>query len=150
MAKWNAGVWVGIFLFLFSVFFLLQSFTYSYTSDIGPGPGFFPIWLSGLLLILSVFYIIESFTGRNATGESWPKGQALKNILYILVGLIAFTFLFYLVGFLIACIVFLLMMFYKAYKWYVNALLSVGISIFLFWLFNDILGVILPLNGILL
>ena len=150
MTKWNSGVWAGIFLFVFSVLFLFQSLSYPYASDIGPGPGFFPTWLSGLLLILSIFYIIESFLGKNATGEGWPKGKALRNIAYILVGLIAFVVLFYLFGFLVACIFFLFMMFYKAYKWFVNAALSIGVSIFLYWLFNNVLGVIIPLNGILL
>lgn len=149
MAKWNAGVWAGIILLLFSIIIFVQSFAYSYASDVGPGPGFFPSWLSGLLVILSIFYIIESFKGKSVSNEKWPKGKAVKNILYILVGLFAFVILFLLFGFIVSGSVFLFLMFFKAYKWYVNILISISVSLFLFWLFNDVLSVQLPVSGIL-
>ncbi|KKB35200.1 tripartite tricarboxylate transporter TctB family protein [Bacillus thermotolerans] len=150
MTKMNGGVWAGIVLFMLSLLIFIQSFEYAYSSDVGPGPGFFPVWISGLLFVLSILYIIESYTQKNKSEEKWPNKAAAKNIVYILAGLFGFVILFYLSGFIPASIVFLFFMFFKGYKWYTSLVISAATSIFLFWLFDSLLGVPLPLHGILL
>lgn len=147
--KRNAGLWAGMVIFLFSLLFFILSFDYDYSSNVGPGPGFFPLYLSGILMILSIFYVFESVKGKNVSSEKWPKGEALKNVLSVLGCLVFFLLLFYLAGMIAASMVFLFLVFFKGYKWYINVAMSVGISLFLFWLFNNVLSVPLPVNGIL-
>lgn len=149
MSKMNSGMLAGVVLLIISVVFFVLSLQFSYSSDVGPGPGFFPTWLSGLLILLSVIYISESKQKKNASEETWPGKAEVKSILFVLLGLFAFVILFALFGFLVACFAFLFTMFIKGYKWYSNMLMSAGITWLLYFLFNDLLGVLLPIEGIL-
>lgn len=143
------GVLAGVIILLVAIIAFVMSFQYSYSSNLGPGPGFFPTWLSGILILLSILYIYESVTGKNESSETWPRGKALKHIGYIMGSLVLFIVFFALFGFLVSGIILMFMLFYKEYKWYINLLMSVGIITFIYWLFNTILKVHLPLNGIL-
>lgn len=149
MSKYNAGVWAGAVIFLIALFSFVVSLRYSYFGMLGPGPGFFPTWLSGILMALSIWYMFESKKGKNESSESWPTGQSLKQILFIIISLVLFIVLFLLFGFLIAGFIFLALLFYKEYKWYTTVMMSAGITGFFYWLFNSVLQVHLPLGGIL-
>ena len=149
MKKLNAGVWGGMVIFLISLLFLLYSFQYDYKGELGPGPGFFPVWLSGILMVLSILYIFESVKGKNLSEELWPSGEAVRKILFILFSLVVFVAALALFGMIAASVVFLFLCFLKAYKWYSNLAISVGVSLFIFWLFNQVLGVPLPLTGMI-
>ena len=63
--------------------------------------------------------------------------------------LISYFILFLLVGFLLAAIIFLAILFYREYKWYITVSLSVGITLFIYVMFNTVLKVHLPSGGIL-
>lgn len=149
MSKYNSGIWAGTVIFLLAILLLVLSLQYNYTAAIGPGPGFFPTWLSGILMVLSIWYIYESVKGKNASGESWPTGHSLKHILFIIISLVLFVILFSLFGFLVASFIFLAILFYKEYRWYTTLLMSGGITVLIYWLFNTVLKVYLPLGGIL-
>ncbi|MED3661848.1 tripartite tricarboxylate transporter TctB family protein [Ureibacillus terrenus] len=63
--------------------------------------------------------------------------------------LLVFFVLFLLAGYIVAGIVFLSMVFWKEYKWYVAVLLSAGITLIFYVLFNHLLKVHLPIGGML-
>lgn len=144
----RAEVWAAIVILLISFVFLYQSFSYSYSSELGPGPGYFPVWLSGILLILSCLYIFESLTAESGSAETMPRGEALRKILFILGCLSLFLILISIIGFVLTGTIFLFLLLFREYKWYSNLGISLGVSIFLFWLFDIILGVTLPVNGL--
>ena len=149
MSNSKSGIWAGVVILCLAIFSLFISFQYSYSGIVGPGPGFFPTWLSISLIILSILYIYESMKGKNISEEEWPTGQSLKQILFIIMSLVLFLLLFVLCGFLVAGIIFLTVLFYKEYKWFVTASLSVGITLFIYAMFNIVLKVHLPSSGIL-
>lgn len=149
MSNSKSGIWAGIVILCLAIFSLVISFQYSYSGIVGPGPGFFPMWLSISLIILSILYIYESVKGKNVSEEEWPTGHSLKQILFIIMSLVLFLVLFVLCGFLFAGIIFLIVLFYKEYKWFVTASLSVGITLFIYVMFNIVLKVHLPSSGIL-
>ena len=149
MSNSKSGIWAGIVILCLAIFSLVISFQYSYSGIVGPGPGFFPIWLSVSLIILSILYIYESIKGKNVSEEEWPTGHSLKQVLFIMMSLVLFLVLFILCGFLVAGIIFLTVLFYREYKWFVTASLSVGITLFIYVMFNIVLKVHLPSSGIL-
>ncbi|PZX02342.1 tripartite tricarboxylate transporter TctB family protein [Psychrobacillus insolitus] len=143
------SVWAGIIILCLGIVSLLMSLQYTYSGMVGPGPGFFPVWLSGIIIVLAIWYILESIKGKNVSAQDWPTGQSLKQILFIIMSLISYFILFLLVGFLLAAIIFLAILFYREYKWYVTVSLSVGITLFIYVMFNTVLKVHLPSGGIL-
>ena len=145
----KAGIGAGIVILCLAVFSFIISLQYSYSGVVGPGPGFFPIWLSGILILLSIWYIVENVKGKNVSEDEWPKGQSLRQILFIVLSLGVYFILFLFGGFLFAGIIFLIILFYREYKWYTTASLSVGITLFIYFMFNTVLKVHLPSSGIL-
>lgn len=147
--QFNAGVWAGLVILAVAVIAFVISFQYSYSGIVGPGPGFFPFWLSLILMILAVLYIYESIKGKNVSDEEWPTGNSLKQIVFIIMALLLFLLLFVLCGYLVAGTVFLIVLFFKEYKWWQTVALSVGITMFIYMMFNNVLKVHIPANGIL-
>jgi putative tricarboxylic transport membrane protein len=142
--KWNAGVWAGIGVSLFSLTFLLLSLEFSYTGPAGPGPGFLPLWISGIMLVLSFFYIVESVKDKNGTGEVMPRGTALKSVLFVLACLVLYLILMPILGFIAASVLFLFTLFVRHYKWHASIGAAVVVAFLLFWLFGSVLNVDLP------
>ncbi|MGE7604045.1 tripartite tricarboxylate transporter TctB family protein [Peribacillus sp. NPDC097675] len=149
MSNYRSGITAGIVILLLALFLFVMSFQYSYSSVLGPGPGFFPRWLSGILIILSILYIFESAKGKNSSSESWPTGGSLKRILFIIMSLFIFLIFFILGGFLLAGVIFMSILFYKEYRWYTTLSMSVGITLFIYLMFNTVLKVYIPSGGIL-
>ncbi|TQE91344.1 tripartite tricarboxylate transporter TctB family protein [Ureibacillus terrenus] len=145
----KTGIIAGVAVLTLGIVSLIISFDYGYYSEIGPGPGFFPVWISGILIVLAILYIIENLRGKNVSSEEWPAGQSLKQVLFIIMSLLVFFVLFLLAGYIVAGIVFLSMVFWKEYKWYVAVLLSAGITLIFYVLFNHLLKVHLPIGGML-
>jgi cell division protein FtsW (lipid II flippase) len=149
MSQYKSGILAGVVIFLLALFLLIVSLQYAYVSALGIGPGFFPTWLSGILMVLSIWYIFESVKGKNVSKEEWPAGSSLKEILFTIMSLFLFTILFALCGFIIAGAIFLFILFFKGFKWFINIPMAVGITLFVFWLFNSALNLHLPASGIL-
>ena len=145
----KSDVVAGAVVLCLGIFSLIISFQYSYSGIVGLGPGFFPFWLSIFLIILAPIYMYESLKGKNVSSEEWPKGESLKRILFIIMTLFVFLLLFILCGFMIASVIFLALLFYKEYKWYTTAILSVGITVIVYVIFNTLLKAYLPTSGIL-
>lgn len=146
MKQLNANAWAGIALLVMAIVFLVKSFNYAYSSELGPGPGFFPFWLSAALLVLSVIYIVSSVRTGSAAKVSMPSGKALKGVLFLLGCMVLFVVLLPNLGFIVSSTLFLFALLYKAYKWYINLLTSAGVSVFLYVLFDTVLEVRLPVG----
>lgn len=163
MKRLNPGVWAGLVLCAISLVFFFNALKYPYSSEFGPGPGFFPVWLSGILFVLSTVYLFTSFKGQkpepdpeqaprsNVTDGSEEKEankDAWKNIAFILVCMIAFVILLPNLGFTVSAALFLFVLLIRSYKWYVSAATAAGVSVFLFWLFAKVLEINLPVNAL--
>ncbi|KQL43542.1 hypothetical protein AN963_29290 [Brevibacillus choshinensis] len=148
MRKLNANAWAGVFLLLVAIVFLIKSFSYAYSSEVGPGPGFFPIWLSGALLVLAVIYIISSMRSESSDKVTFPSGKSLKSVLFLLCSMILFVALLPYLGFIACSTLFLFALLYKAYKWYINLLTSAGVSVLLYVVFAIVLEVQLPVSAL--
>jgi putative tricarboxylic transport membrane protein len=147
MRKINADTWAGVLLFLFGALIFVQSLSYSYSSMLGPGPGMFPLWISGILILFSIILIVASIKKDDGIDtQILPKGDDLRKILKILSSLVGFTLLIPFVGFTVAGSIFLFILLAGEYKWYTNGMISIGVTFLLFWVFNGLLKVPLPVN----
>jgi hypothetical protein len=145
--KQNAGVWLGGIGFIFAGIMFGQSLSLDYYSEVGPGPGLLPLWLSGALMLLFFLYIVRCVRKEHITfGEVLPKGEGAKKIILILSSLTVFILIVPYVGFILAGTALLFVFFIGAYKWYYNLILSVAVSVILFWIFYSFLNVPLPVN----
>ncbi|MDM5340442.1 tripartite tricarboxylate transporter TctB family protein [Fictibacillus enclensis] len=144
----NLNVWVGIFLLLFAGLIFYFALSYDYYSNIGPGPGLFPIWLSGLLLILSIMYIVSAFKKDEIRfSDVFPKGAQRNKILRILGSILLFILISPYAGFTLSGTVVLCILFIGEMKWYTAVGTSVITTVVVFLIFNTFLGVPLPMNA---
>ncbi len=131
-----------------SIVFFVYSLMYPYSGeDIGPGAGFLPFWLSLILFVLSLAYLYVAVKGEDSV-EPMPDRQGKKNIIFILISMVAFLIALPWAGFNVSSSVFLFVLFIPNYKWYTSLLISVCTSAFLFVIFNNFLQVNLPVNAL--
>lgn len=144
----NAGIWVGLFLLVASGVIFWQSLGYEYYSDYGPGPGLFPRWISGILFLLSLVYIWDSIKKEIIWfNDILPKGKGLYDVLSIFGSLILFMILVPFTGYSIASLIMLVILFAQGYKWYWGLGLSAVITAIVFFAFETLLNVPLPVNS---
>lgn len=144
----NAGFWAGICLLAFAAIIFSQSLDLDYATRLGPGPGFFPLWLSGILAVFSLCYIWDSVKHEGvAIKDILPKDKAARqSILLTIGGVVIFPLVVEFLGFIISGSILLFIMFMREYKWYTALGISVGASLLLFFVFQSLLGVTLPVN----
>ncbi|MFS0774950.1 tripartite tricarboxylate transporter TctB family protein [Neobacillus sp. 3P2-tot-E-2] len=143
----NAGFWGGIAVLIYSAVIFAQSLSLNYYTEFGPGPGFFPLWLSGILIILSIGLILGSIKKEKIFFKDiLPKGRSLMRVVLVPASLIVFILIVNFTGFIIASSVLLFLVFILEFKWYMSLALSSSISILLFFIFQSILEVPLPVN----
>ncbi|HWO74705.1 MAG TPA: tripartite tricarboxylate transporter TctB family protein [Bacillus sp. (in: firmicutes)] len=144
----NLGVWIGIVILLFGATIFWQSLSFDIYSEIGPGPGLFPMILSASLIVLSVFYIISSMRkNRIMAGDVLPKGKSAWKVLRIVLAVVLFIIFAPYTGFSITSMVVLLIVFLGEMKWYSAVSISLVTTTAVFIIFNHLLGVPLPLNS---
>lgn len=146
MGKRMMGVSGGIFVLIISIVFFIYSAEFPFTSELGPGPGFFPRWISGLLIPLSLIYLYSTYRGKDTAAEA-PSKAAQKDMAFILVSMGAFVALLPYVGFNITSSLFLFVLLRKGYNWYNSLGIAVAASIILFLLFTEGFATPLPVNA---
>lgn len=143
----NAGVWVSIVLLIYSAGMFFQSLTLDYANQLGPGSGFLPLWISGILFLVTLSYLWQSVRGEGISiREIIPSGSARHDIVYMLTGLCLFALTVEHIGFSSAGSVLIGLMIVRKYKWYYAIPAAVGISFLVSAIFQNLLGVPLPVN----
>lgn len=146
----NAGVWMGIVLFVFSGLICKLSLSYGYYDRYGPGPGLFPLWISGMLLILSVLYVLESIKVKEdivLLSDVFPKGRDLTYIVTMVAAIVLFIAVISFTGYLVAGMIMTFILYQRNYKWYKALVLSAVTTGSLFLVFQVFLKVPLPVNA---
>lgn len=144
----NAGVWMGILIFGFAGTCFYQSLSYSYYGRFGPGPGLLPLWIFGALMLFSVGFIVDSVRQKvSSIKDMMPKGKGLKQVISIFVSITIFIIAAPHTGFSIASVLMLAILFAPAYKWYSNLCISVLTTAIIFYVFDTLLSVPLPVNS---
>ncbi len=143
--KLQAGAWAGIVFLAIGILFFAYSLIYPYSSEVGPGSGFFPIWISGFLIVLALIYIYESVKGNDSAEEI--TRESFTKVLMIVIFMVLFVLFLPIAGFNISGTAFLFAMFFKSYGLVKNLIISLVSTLAIYFLFL-LLGVQLPLNAL--
>ena len=143
--KLQAGAWAGIVFLAIGILFFGYSLIYPYSSEVGPGSGFFPIWISGFLIVLALLYIYESVKGSDSAEEI--TRESFGKVLMIIIFMVLFVLFLPIAGFNISGVAFLFAMFFKSYGTVKNLIISLVSTLAIYFLFL-LLGVQLPLNAL--
>ena len=143
----NAEAWMGFIILLFSGTIFYQTFSLDYFAEFTPGPGLFPRWLSATLFAVTAIYIASTFRHKYVIiTQILPCGSALRKVVSVFVALLLFLVLVSYIGYVIAGVMMMMILFYGEYKWYAALFISSVTTLVIFILFYSVLSVPLPLN----
>ena len=145
----KADVIFGIFNALLSIYWITQSLKFpGGTADGVPGAGYFPILVASLLFILSIVLIIQGSQSKIVyfNVKMWSK-DIKKMFLMTIFIIVVFFVLWYYTTYIIACLV---LTFGLGYTFRLsiknNIILSVVFSFGTYYVFNNLLQVMLKLR----
>ncbi len=140
----------GIILLALGLAVCIKSLTYPIGSFRIPGGGLFPLLASILLIGLAGFMVAQAFLKKD-TGEAWrrpffPGKEAPKRIFFAFMALVAFRYLFPLIGFAPSTLVFvfLLVKFLGHHSWKVSLFFSGLTALVAYYLFQVWLRIPMP------
>jgi len=142
---------VSVVFFLMGAWVLWQATMLPTFSVFGPGPEFMPNLAGILLLILSTILFVSSARSREPLPEGFiPDRAGVIRVALILLGLMVYTALLDVVGYLPMTFVYSLFMLLTMWRtrWYKSLLVAAAISGGLYWVFVMVLEVPAP-RGIL-
>jgi putative tricarboxylic transport membrane protein len=141
----------SLVLILFSATFLIYTTRYPFDSWENPGPAVFPLILGGILLILALWQLIRAFLAPKAPGRGGEKGSKVKalkvflhenqgeaRVLILTSLLILYILMMQWIGFFVSTflLVILSSRLMEAKDWSRPIVLSVGVSLFCYLLFE--------------
>jgi putative tricarboxylic transport membrane protein len=142
----------GSFWFLFCLFIVFESYRLGLGTMYQPGPGFLFFWTGIVVAIMSLVVVLQSFRAQSAEEvKEAPTGKrTTTKVVLVLVALFLYAVLMEYLGFFIVTL--LLFMFLlgviEKKKWWFAALVSAGVTLFAYLVFETALQSQLP-KGIL-
>jgi hypothetical protein len=137
----------GIFLFFLGLFVIYERRVLPLGTHSHPGPGYFPLLLAFLLVIFGGMLIVRGGSPVNFRSLKWPESRhaaailgccifaamAMERIGYRMTILLVLGFLFGVM---------------ERLRFWQVAVLTIVLSLGSFWVFNDLLRVLLPRGGL--
>jgi hypothetical protein len=142
-----AGLFSVAVIFLVGVAMMIDNYRIGAGwSREGPESGYFPFRVGVLICIASVVVFVQMLRDRQAAARIFVTWNRLKRVLLVLVPTIVFVLAIQLIGIYVAAAVFIaaFMRVMDRYAWLKTLLISVGVSVTLFWLFEVQFMVPLP------
>lgn len=145
---WQVATSVMLALCLFMI---QQSLQLSLTDRLGPGPGFFPLWLALIGAVLAGLLLLRTSLVAAGDDESpaiLPRGDGARGIVAILAALAVAAALMTVLGFRLSMLLFIvgLVVMLGERRWWAALLFGLAGSFGVFYVFNNMLDVILPVG----
>ena len=104
----------------------------------GPESGYFPFRVGAIISVASVVVLLQTLFGKNRGSKTFVTWQRLKLVLKVLLPTIAYALAIQLIGIYVASTLFIgaFMRVMDKSGWLKTLLISVGVSVTLFWLFE--------------
>lgn len=130
---------VVIFTFIIGVVMIVDNYRLGagWAKD-GPESGYFPLRIGVIICIASALILARTLSGKNRDTGTFVAWQPFKQVLLVLVPTILYVAAIQFVGIYVASTLFIaaFMRVMDKYSWLKIALISVGVSATLFWLFE--------------
>lgn len=143
----------GALLFLLSLGVLFETSKLDMARGNAPGPGFLPFWLALGMALLSAILLVDGLRRSQAMDRRiiWPSGRGLRWICLTIGGLLIYTGVMPLLGYILStfALIWLMAAMMGQYRWYRSAAISLSIAFSFFLLFRIWLGMSLP-TGLLI
>lgn len=143
----SSGLTAALCLALFGAYVTYTGSQLSYTGDVGPGPGFFPLWIGVGLLLFSIYQTVVGVAAARPASESahslWQgSGRALTGWLAMAASIFLYRWSGFAISFILLTIFFIVVIERRA----VLPALAIGAGLALVFhlLFVVALGVSLP------
>jgi len=130
-------------LLLLAIFVMIETRVLPLGTHSRPGPGYLPLILSSFLAVLGIILIVRGRLSAASQSVKWTEG---RHALAILAGCAFTTLAFESLGYRITMVILLAFLFgvMERLKWWMVCGLSFGLSFGSFWVFDNLLRVILP------
>lgn len=143
----NLEVWISLCFILFGAIFFKIASSMQYYSEYGPGPGLLPMWISGILVVLAIVNLVSAFKRNNTLfSDLLPKGTSLINLCSSIGAFALFIIIVPYVGFVLTSMIMLFILFSRGYSWKMSIVLSALVTGVVFFVFNSVLSIPLPVN----
>ncbi|MDP8923271.1 MAG: tripartite tricarboxylate transporter TctB family protein [Chloroflexota bacterium] len=139
----------SVVFFLLGIFVLYESVQLRYFTRLGPGPGFFGVWLGGLLAAFAVIFFVQNTLPRWRTDEPLhvlPPRPVRPAIALTILALILTLVLLPVLGFRLTILplAFILLLVVGRESWPTATVVSLVASFGVYYVFTNLLGVVLP------
>jgi putative tricarboxylic transport membrane protein len=138
---------VAVAIFLVGVVMMMdgQRIGIGWASD-GPMPGYFPFRTGAIICISSVVVFLRAFFGKDRNDELFVSWDRFKLVLCVLIPAILYVLVTQFIGIYVASALFIggFMRAMAKFSWPKVILVSIGISVMLFWMFEIQFMVPLP------
>jgi putative tricarboxylic transport membrane protein len=139
---------------LLGVLVIKSSTALIYMTDIGPGPGFFPLWLGILLIFLGLILVVQNVISMRKNDQKtseieeplWPGVAGATRVGIVIFALLAVSFLITRIGFILSIFILISSLLYTLGKQKISTTLIVAFSgsFGVYFLFTKFLYVELP------
>ncbi|MFQ5841104.1 MAG: tripartite tricarboxylate transporter TctB family protein [Thermodesulfobacteriota bacterium] len=132
-----------------SLWLILESLQFDYTTEFTPGPGFEPFWLGVVLALLSLFLILGTFKRKGAREDEekrLPGLKSLSRVGLILLIMAGFAFSMVTLGFILTVFIFvsLILFVLEGVSIFKSIYYGIMFSGFIFLIFRYWMNVNLP------
>ena len=139
----------SVVFLLLGLFVVYQSAQLRFFSRLGPGPGFFGVWLGGLMAVLAVVLFLQNTLPRWRTDEPLellPPAEVRPRLLATIASLAIVVVVLPFLGFRLTILglSLFLLAFVGRQSWPVSVAVSLAASIGVYYIFTNLLGVVLP------
>ncbi len=112
----------------------------------GPESGYFPFRIGAISCIASLVVFLRTRFGKSRSHKVFVSWERFKQVLWVLVPTTAYVLATQLIGIYVASILFIavFMRMVDKFSWLKTVLVSVGVSVVLFWMFEIQFMVPLP------
>lgn len=141
------GVFTVAAIFLVGVVMMVDNYSLGAGwSKEGPASGYFPFRIGAIICISSVVVLLQTLYGKNRSTKTFVTWTRLKLVLKVLLPTIAYVLAIQLIGIYVASALFIgaFMRVMDKSGWLKVVLISIGVNLMLFWMFEVQFMVPLP------